>query len=67
MLSPKYLSTVGAMSMMDGSFRFIRLLETSTPAVVAKSYPLREIVQAQRDFVGKAFTGKLVLIVGEDG
>jgi len=35
--------------------------------VVAKSYPLREIVQAQRDFVGKAFTGKLVLIVGEDG
>jgi NADPH:quinone reductase-like Zn-dependent oxidoreductase len=34
--------------------------------VVARTYPLREIVQAQRDFVAKRFVGKLVLIVGED-
>jgi NADPH:quinone reductase-like Zn-dependent oxidoreductase len=33
-------------------------------AVVAKTYPLHEIVQAQRDFVAKQFTGKLVLMVG---
>jgi NADPH:quinone reductase-like Zn-dependent oxidoreductase len=32
-------------------------------AVVARTYPLREIVQAQRDFVAKQFTGKLVLVV----
>lgn len=30
--------------------------------VVAKTYPLREIVQAQREFLGKQFTGKIVLI-----
>ncbi len=34
--------------------------------VVARTYPLSEIVQAQRDFVAKRFVGKLVLIVGED-
>lgn len=32
-------------------------------AVVARTYPLQEIVQAQRDFVAKQFTGKLVLVV----
>ncbi len=31
--------------------------------VVATTYPLREIVQAQRDFVAKRFAGKLVLLV----
>jgi NADPH:quinone reductase-like Zn-dependent oxidoreductase len=31
-------------------------------AVVAKTYPLKEIVQAQREFLRKAFIGKLVLI-----
>jgi NADPH:quinone reductase-like Zn-dependent oxidoreductase len=31
--------------------------------LVGKTYPLREIVQAQRDFVEKRFTGKLVLLV----
>lgn len=30
--------------------------------VVARTYPLREIVQAQEDFLGKSHTGKLVLI-----
>lgn len=30
--------------------------------VVAKSYPLRDIVQAQQDFLSKRFTGKLVLV-----
>ena len=34
--------------------------------VVARTYPLSEIVRAQRDFVAKRFVGKLVLIVGED-
>ena len=33
--------------------------------VVAKTYPLRDIVEAQRDFVAKRFTGKLVLLVDE--
>ncbi|MEP6893769.1 MAG: alcohol dehydrogenase family protein [Gaiellaceae bacterium] len=31
--------------------------------LVARTYPLREIVQAQHDFVEKRFTGKLVLTV----
>jgi NADPH:quinone reductase-like Zn-dependent oxidoreductase len=31
--------------------------------VVARTYPLREIARAQQDFVAKAFTGKLVLVV----
>jgi NADPH:quinone reductase-like Zn-dependent oxidoreductase len=31
--------------------------------VVARAYPLREIAQAQRDFMAKSFTGKLVLVV----
>jgi NADPH:quinone reductase-like Zn-dependent oxidoreductase len=31
--------------------------------LVAKTYPLRDLVQAQRDFVAKRFTGKLVLVV----
>lgn len=30
--------------------------------VVARTYPLREIVAAQREFLGKKFTGKLVLL-----
>ena len=33
--------------------------------LVGKTYSLREIVQAQRDFVEKRFTGKLVLLVRE--
>lgn len=32
-------------------------------AVVARTYPLREIVRAQEDFMTKSFTGKLVLVV----
>ena len=31
--------------------------------LVANTYPLRDIVQAQRDFVAKRFAGKLVLLV----
>jgi NADPH:quinone reductase-like Zn-dependent oxidoreductase len=31
--------------------------------LVARTYPLRDIVQAQRDFVAKRFAGKLVLLV----
>lgn len=30
--------------------------------VVSKTYPLREIVAAQKEFLGKRFTGKLVLL-----
>jgi NADPH:quinone reductase-like Zn-dependent oxidoreductase len=30
--------------------------------VVAKTYPLQEIVRAQQQFLGKRFTGKIVLI-----
>ena len=33
--------------------------------VVARTYPLREIVRAQEDFMAKSFTGKLVLVVTE--
>jgi len=33
--------------------------------VVARTYPLREIARAQRDFMAKSFTGKLVLVVAE--
>ena len=33
--------------------------------VVARTYPLREIVRAQQDFLAKSFTGKLVLVVDE--
>ena len=32
--------------------------------VVARTYPLREIVLAQRDFMAKSYIGKLVLVVG---
>ena len=32
---------------------------------VARTYPLREIVRAQEDFMAKSFTGKLVLVVAE--
>jgi NADPH:quinone reductase-like Zn-dependent oxidoreductase len=32
--------------------------------VVARTYPLRDIVRAQEDFMSKSFTGKLVLFVG---
>jgi NADPH:quinone reductase-like Zn-dependent oxidoreductase len=31
-------------------------------ALVARTYPLADIVQAQRDFLAKRFTGKLVLV-----
>ena len=31
--------------------------------VVARTYPLREIVQVQNDFMAKSFIGKLVLVV----
>ncbi|GIT07379.1 MAG: hypothetical protein CM1200mP30_10090 [Pseudomonadota bacterium] len=34
--------------------------------LVAKSYPLKEIKQAQLDFLSKKFTGKLVLIPPDD-
>jgi NADPH:quinone reductase-like Zn-dependent oxidoreductase len=41
----------------------VRYIESGEikPAVW-KTFPLREIVQAQREFLGKAFTGKIVLI-----
>ncbi|MGB1257170.1 MAG: alcohol dehydrogenase family protein [Thiolinea sp.] len=34
--------------------------------LVAKTYPLQDIVQAQQDFLAKQFTGKLVLIPPQD-
>ena len=34
--------------------------------LVAKTYPLRELAQAQRDFVAKCFTGKLVVTVAHN-
>jgi len=30
--------------------------------VVASTYPLKDIVRAQQEFLGKQFTGKIVLI-----
>ncbi|MFV0475851.1 MAG: alcohol dehydrogenase family protein [Pikeienuella sp.] len=36
--------------------------EGSIRPVVARTYPLKDIVQAQKDFLSKAHTGKLVLI-----
>ena len=33
--------------------------------VVSKTYPLREIIAAQQEFLGKGFTGKLVLLPPE--
>ena len=33
--------------------------------LVGKSYPLREIVEAQRDFLSKRIAGKLVLVIPE--
>ncbi|MGD2010015.1 MAG: zinc-binding dehydrogenase [Desulfobacterales bacterium] len=34
--------------------------------VVAKAYPLKDIVAAQKDFLAKNFTGKLVLELPKD-
>ena len=34
--------------------------------VVARTYPLREIVRAQEDFQRKSLTGKLVLVVASE-
>jgi NADPH:quinone reductase-like Zn-dependent oxidoreductase len=34
--------------------------------VVARTYPLRDIVRAQQDFLAKSFVGKLVLIPPPD-
>jgi NADPH:quinone reductase-like Zn-dependent oxidoreductase len=31
--------------------------------LIAKTYPLEDVVQAQRDFVEKGFVGKLVLTI----
>ena len=39
--------------------------ETIRP-VVARTYPLRDIVVAQQDFLAKSFVGKLVLIPPQD-
>src|SRR4051794_16682131 len=36
---PKYFNTVGAMSRIEGAGDVIRRLDSSTPDVVAKSYP----------------------------
>ena len=33
--------------------------------VVARTYPLQEIIQAQEDFVAKSLPGKLVLLVSD--
>jgi len=31
---------------------------------VAKTYALRDVVQAQEDFMGKRFSGKLTIAIG---
>ena len=40
--------------------------ENKIKPLVAKSYPLKEIKQAQLDFLSKKFTGKLVLVPPDD-
>ncbi|GAB1363024.1 hypothetical protein MASR1M32_22600 [Rhodobacter sp.] len=60
----KDLTLFGCTFQEDEVFEnLIRYIETNEiRPVVARTYPLSEIAQAQRDFLSKSHTGKLVLI-----
>lgn len=60
----KDLTLYGCTFQTDGVFEnVIHCVEKNLiKPVIAKTYPLSDIVQAQRDFLAKKFTGKLVLI-----
>jgi NADPH:quinone reductase-like Zn-dependent oxidoreductase len=60
----KDLTLLGCAALGEEVFpNLIRVIEDGTiRPVVAKTYPLAEIVAAQKDFLAKKFTGKLVLI-----
>jgi NADPH:quinone reductase-like Zn-dependent oxidoreductase len=60
----KDLSFIGCTFQDDEVFEnLVSYIERSEiRPVVAKTYPLREIVRAQTDFLSKHFTGKLVLV-----
>ena len=60
----KDLTLIGCTFQEDVVFEnLIRYIENGEiKPLVAKSYPLSEIVQAQKDFLDKNFVGKLVLI-----
>lgn len=64
----KDLTLYGCTFQEDEVFQnLVRYIETGEiRPVVAKTYPLAEIAQAQRDFLSKTHTGKLVLIPPQD-
>ncbi len=64
----KDLTLVGCTFQEDVVFdNLVRYIERGEiRPVVARTYPLSEIVAAQKDFLSKSFTGKLVLIPPED-
>lgn len=63
----KDLTLFGCTFQEDAVFEnLIRIIEKDElKPVVAKTYPLEDIVQAQKDFLSKQFPGKLVLIPPE--
>lgn len=64
----KDLSLFGCTFQEDGVFEnLVRYIEGgSIRPLVARTYPLRDIVRAQQDFLSKAHVGKLVLIPPEE-
>ncbi|MDX1609076.1 MAG: alcohol dehydrogenase family protein [Halofilum sp. (in: g-proteobacteria)] len=64
----KDLSLFGSTHQDDGVFQgLIQHIEQGRiRPVVSQTYPLRDIVQAQEDFLAKRHTGKLVLIPPQD-
>ena len=60
----KDLSLLGCTFQEDIVFKnLIQYIEAGEiKPLLAKTYPLREIVQAQKDFINKKYTGKLALI-----
>jgi NADPH:quinone reductase-like Zn-dependent oxidoreductase len=60
----KDLRLLGCTMFEPGVFaNLVRYIERrEIKPVVWKTFPLRDIVQAQQEFLGKAFTGKIVLI-----
>jgi len=64
----KDLTLFGATFQEDAVFEnLIRYIEAGRiRPVVARTYPLADIVQAQKDFLAKGYVGKLVLIPPQD-
>jgi len=63
----KDLSLIGCTVLDDGVFdRLVELINDGTiRPLVAKTYPLAQIIQAQQDFLQKTHVGKLVLEIPE--